>query len=530
MNKIIRNGRAVAGKIRRSKYRKRAIRAYEGLLIFVLFIAVFSYLTNPFTRFSVVKNPFQINRSPTGQLVIIPLQKIYLVDNPLLTKLGELKATWHILSNTMLGGGNATKNTTLDGIIDDIHALRFNPKEPYIISGDHFSVLYPRSLGIFYNTLLDPRTARSSEDWINRQELYLKTTLYLLLSYKNANRLSTTVTPTGPESVTLNNYFDPPSDTLYSILYAIRRLQTSEDLLQYYPFPLTELPASPKTRDAANQILSEYMPMLKRHVDLYIRDTVDPDTGLVRTDRSFSGTKDSVIRYGAFYDNVVMWKTLQLAQQLRITPENNQSLDQLKQKIIETFWLPQEGYFLEDSTDLAKKEKHYSSDWLIALMTGFLSPQNKQEQEYFTRSIAYIRKEKLDAPFGLKYQSAAQKSILHLPLRLFAPTYGTQAIWSHWGMEFIKLLTSLYQQTCDEGYLDEAVSQVQSYTDRILKYRGYPELYDSNGNVFSNKFYKSVFQTGWVVNFELAKVMTEQTKIHKEDYCPTDSSDQHKTR
>lgn len=32
---------------------------------------------------------------------------------------------------------------------------------PYLISGDQFSVLYPRNLDVFYGRLLDPNTARS---------------------------------------------------------------------------------------------------------------------------------------------------------------------------------------------------------------------------------------------------------------------------------------------------------------------------------------------------------------------------------
>ncbi len=444
---------------------------------------------------------------------------IYLHDNIVFNTLGLLKSTWHIAANNMLGGGPKSKQDTLDGIIKDIHRLRFNPQEPYLISGDHFSVFYPRSLGIFYHTILDSRTALSEEDWKNRQKIYAQSLLYMLEVYKQSSRLSTTITPIGPKSVTLNNFFDPPSDTMYSILYALKSLQTAEELFRIYHIPEYRSRFSLSTGKISKNALRSYNDSIKRHLHQYITDVFDKNTGLVRTDKSFSGKKDSVIRYSSFYDNVILWKTLFLAQELGIDTEHDIPVDELKKRILSTFWLSDEGYFLEDLSEEGIKNKHYSSDWLIAFMTGFISPTNDHEREYFTKSIEFIKQKGLDKPFALKYQPDEQKSKLHWPLKLFAPAYGTQAIWSHWGMEYTKLLITLYQQTCDASYLEEAEQHIGAYKQNILSSKGYPEVYSSDGRMFSNLFYKSIRKTGWVVTFEQANLMLEETKKHKDIFC-----------
>jgi hypothetical protein len=252
----------------------------------------------------------------------------------------------------------------------------------------------------------------------------------------------------------------------------------------------------------------------------------DPETGLIRKDVGLSSTKDSVVRSSAFYDNVILWKTHQLAQRLGITPNNPSQLAELKQTIVKTFWLPKEGYFLEELSDLAISEKHYSSDWLIAYTTGFLDPKNPQEKEYFTRGVAYIRREKLDRPFALIYEPPGQKANLYWILKVFAPSYGTRAIWSYWGMEYANLLSTLYQATCEKSYLTEAEYQVDQYSNNIVKARGYPELYTLDGKPYVTLLYESVSQTGWVVGFEQTKAMLQYTQAKQSTFCPADISSQ----
>lgn len=513
VKKQIPDGERILRRARRRRRRKWQIRFVVALIIF---IAIFSYLTNPFVRFSVIRDPYTSSVDGSGNIRLTSNRTLILYDNILAAVLAQTKSGWHIAVNRIRPRYGQNK-TTVDDIISAIHNDRFDPDKPYLISGEHFSVLYPRSLGIFYHTLIDPRTALDSADWLRRQEIYLKTTAFALSVFQQANRLSTTVVPVGPRSVTLMNIYAPPSDTLYSLLYALRTLRTSDDLEQVYPF-LSQHPKAYylKTTNEAQVLLDLYTPSLREHLTTYTTSVYNPSTGLLRNDVILSGTKDSVKRRQAFYDHVIFWKTHQLAQQLGITQQDSVFLSTLKRRIIDAFWYESGGYFLED---LEKPAPNYASDWLVAVSTGFLDLNNPTERTKAQQTVTYIKSMGLDKPFPLKYQPNDQRDNMHLVVSIFAPTYASSAIWSHWGMEYIKLLTRLYQTTCQRPYLTDAKQHTYSYEHNILRFRGFPEVYDEYGNFYTTSGYKSIRGTGWVVNFEQARAMVNWTDSHMNALC-----------
>lgn len=489
------------------RHRRRQRRIMYGVSLALFVVSIYFHITNPFVRFTVVEQPFEVLSDQDHNIWLTETKVLRVRENRLSQKIAEFKCGYHILSNVISGSQKARATNTQE-IIADIHALRFNPQLPFLISGDHFSVLYPRSLGIFYHSLLDPRTALNPEDWFNRQALYLKTTAYALESFKNAANLTTTITPVGPQSVSLVNFHRPPSDTLYSLLYALERLKSADTLETIYPFPAdAQSPYVVNTAHQADQLLAQYSDSLRRHLATYSDFVYDQQTGLIKKDLLLSSTKDATMRSSAFYDNVIYWKTYQLAGELGIVEVDQQFLTDLKQRILTTFWAPEVGIFLEDLSPAALEQHIYSSDWLIAYMTGFLDPANPEEQEYLVRSLEYIDKTGINRPFALWYQDKTYAERQYPLLRVFAPSYGSSSIWSHWGMEYIKLIARLYQLTGDERYLKEAQYQIAAYTQNIKTYQGYPELYDTRGKMYQRLVYKSVRQTGWVVNFEEAEKM-----------------------
>jgi len=488
---------------------KKSRLTIETFLVIVVVLAIFSYLTNPFVRFSIVKDPILVTQKTNGQFSVTQKNTLRSYDNLFTRTIAWIQTGYHIASNRF-NRNRITKNDSLGDIIKEIHALRFDPQEPFLISGDHFVMLYPRSLGIFYNTLLDPRTALDAKDWENRQILYLKTTAYALDAFANAGKMTTTITAIGPSAVTLINIYAPPSDTLYSLLYALVVMQQTEMLYATYPFT-TAATLPLQTQDAAKALLDLYRDFLVQQVHDFQTQVTDPQTGLIRQDVQLSGTKDIAVRESAFYDNVMLWKTLSLAQNLGLIAKNQPELDELKQRIIDTFWLSAEGYFVEDLSDEAISNKYYSSEWLIAVMTGFLDPANPPERALLQRSVAFIQKENIDQPFGLRFHNEPRNHQLHFIPRLFTNAYGANAIWSNWGMEYIKLLARLYQETCEQRYLDTAKTQLDAYSANIASYRGYPEVYRPDGTLYQSAFYKSVIRTGWVVNYEETRAMLDWT-------------------
>ena len=501
-------------KVRRSIWKKRRAISLTFIIFFGL-LAIFSYLTNPFTRFSIIdRNLVQISANK-NEIKITEIKPIFVRSGQFYDSLGKLKSAWHIIVNR-LDPRLKTNGTELNEIIKNIHKDRFSEEAAFLISGEHFSVLYPRSLGIFYNSLLDPRTALDSKDWENRQVIYLKTLALILSTYKNTNMLSTTIVPISRQSVTLINIYSPPSDTLYSILYGFKALQNTRELENIYPFNKADTEKL-ITNAAATKLLATYKDKLSEVTENYFELVYDQKTGLVKKNITLSGAKDSVKRSSSFYDNVIFWKTLKLSHELNIIKKNPIFLDQLKQRIIKTFWLEKEGYFLEELSDQAVKEKWYSSDWLIAYQSGFLDPDNKQDLKFLTRSVEYIQLNNIDQPFAMRYQLDSRPKQLHSTVRLFAREYGSTAIWSHWGMEYTKLLVRLSQKTGNIFYLADARDQLRAYIHNIEQYGGYPEVYENEGGIFRSRVYRGVLETGWIVNFEEALHMYTWTKLHWND-------------
>jgi hypothetical protein len=396
----------------------------------------------------------------------------------------------------------SSKSLDTSSIISDIHRLRFNPKKLLLISGDHFNALFVRNLGVFYYPLLDDSITSSDEDWKNRQAVYLQTVAYSLGVFEKHSDLTTTIVAMGRYMATCVNFYSYPSDALYGMLYALSALVGRETAR---PFDYQVSQHKLTTQPATQELISHHKDTLARLYDRYKQTVFDDTTCLVRTDVHLSGAKDITKRQSAFYDNVIYWKTTALAMDLGIIPRDEQCLQRIKSTTLKTFWLKNEGYFLEDLSEDGKKEKFYSSDWLIVLSTGFLNP--KTDLEYFTRSIEYIRAHKIDRPFAIKYQQTTRAHRQFLAVRLTVASYGGDSIWSFWGMEYIKTLVAVYKATGAIEYLDDAKYHLKRYEAAMLREKGFPEVYDKRGRILQTTFYRSILQTGWVIGYEQAKAI-----------------------
>ncbi|PIR58900.1 MAG: hypothetical protein COU69_03175 [Candidatus Pacebacteria bacterium CG10_big_fil_rev_8_21_14_0_10_56_10] len=479
------------------------------MLILLTAVGVFSHLTNPFARPNIVQTAVQVEFGD-GQFLVHNSSQPTVHQGWLFRVLATVKAAWNIVSGRVIGGPKAQLGT-VDEVIAQIHRLRFDPDQPFLISGDHFSSLYPRNLGIFYNATVDPRTALDRQDWHNRQLMYLKSLGYALQVFDQADQLSTTIIPIGRSSVVLANYYAYPSDSLYGMLYAADKLLQPDELEEIYPFQADQ-PAVPQTAAATARLLEAHRPALRRHFREYWQTVYDPGTGLVRTDKLLSGAKDIAKRQGAFYDNVVAWKTHQLAQRLDLTGPDQEFLDEYRQRILARYWLTAAGHFAEDASQQALTERWYSSDWLVAYLTGLLDPEQPQDLRMLTSTVEYIRRNAIDQPFGLQYHPDQRRGRVYLPVLIGSPAYASTAIWSNWGMEYIKLLARLAQVTGDESYLAAAEKQLASYAFNIKRHRGYPEVYSAEGEFYRTPLYKSIRQTGWVVSFLQAREMVGWTR------------------
>src|SRR5688572_4155124 len=119
------------------------------IVCFITFLAVhlWFHITNPYSRVSIVKLPYSTS-VVGGRIVLSKNFNLRVHSSKFAQLLGYYKSGFLIIQNAYFGSRRA-KSPNADGIIRDIHTLRFDPSKPYLISGDQFSVLYTRNLGVF---------------------------------------------------------------------------------------------------------------------------------------------------------------------------------------------------------------------------------------------------------------------------------------------------------------------------------------------------------------------------------------------
>lgn len=471
-----------------------------GLVVISLAL---TYLTNPFARFSIIRLPFRVNLGKKTNQITDNNTKMT-VRTGLFWRLFAYYQCGLYIVTTRYFHSPSAQSDDIDGIISDIHKLRYDPNKLLLISGDHFNGLFVRNLGVFYYPMMDRAIPGDAEDWRNRQTVYMQTVAFALGVFAKHPRLTTTIVSMGPYSATCVDFYAYPSDSLFGIVYALAALQGIESA---QPHDYGHEVHSLDTVSAATKLTDTYKTTLQTLYSGYNDTVFDTEAGLVRTDLHMSGAKDITRRYSAFYDNVVYWKTTQLSMKLGIIETDEKFLAALKKRILSTFWLEKEGYFLEDLSEEGLARKYYSSDWLIVLSTGFLDPLDAKEMEYFTRSIKYIQHEKIDQPFAIKYQQSTRAHRQFLAVRLAVASYGGDAIWSFWGMEYIKTLVLLYKKTGDVVYKNAANYHLGKYEEAMMSNAGFPEVYDANGVLLQTPLYRSIRQTGWVIGFEQARQM-----------------------
>lgn len=456
-----------------------------GIFALVVLFHVWLHATNPYAKLTIVQQPY-VTKVASGKIGVEKRFDLRAAAGPMAETLGYYKSGFLIVQNAWFGSYPAASHDA-NGIIDDIHKLRFDPSKPYLISGDQFSVLYPRNLGVFYNTLLDHNTAHSQLDWENRQRIYLQSALYALDAFSSARDITTTIVPISPRTAVLTQVHpgSVASDSLYGMLYAFDQLENADKV---------------QTSDAVKKILAERMSDLRMLLDIYQRDVRDPSTRLVRRGIHLASARDGALRDSSFYDNIVLWKTLVLADKLGIQRAEPGELDMLRSQIMDIFWDDQQGYFKDD-----QKNSKYSSDWLLALPTGFLRVDHPDDQAKLARAISYTKQHEIDRPFPIRYTDTNEDVEAPWAVRTFVPNYGGDAIWSYWGAQYIWLLAKMYHQTGAVGYKTDAEEYIRIYRDKIEQTRGFPETFNAKGEFLQNAVYKSIRQTGWVVQFEAAE-------------------------
>jgi hypothetical protein len=480
--------------IRNRKGRIRKWLAATGVFLLV-FIASAFYLiaANPYASDSFADSPYSTS-IVNGQVVLKvnfrPRFYSGWVASAAAYYEEAVMNAWHRLSSPKMKPGSESS------IVRQIYALDFNPNKPFLISGDQFGGLYIRNLSVFYQSLLDPNTAVSVTDWQNRERIAVQSLAYALNSMQQLKHPVTTLMPISPHGALAVNFWSYPSDSMFSIFELLSRLES--------------LPA---TRTVALQLQHQYSVGITESYRNYL-STVKGSNGLIKTSVRLSGARDAAQRQSSFYDNVILWKTEQLATSLGFDHLAGSYLAGLRQTIIGRYWDNAQGHFIDDVAP--GDQNSYSSDWLIALPLQFLNPSNPADLSKLIRISGYIDRQKLAEPLPIRYTNSNSQNQDDLFVRIFAGSYGTTAIWSYWGDLYITLETDLYQQTGNPLYAAHVESAIKAWDNVIVRDRGYPETLDSQGKMYETAVYESIRRNGWVVDFEAVKYDWQHLSVKRD--------------
>lgn len=384
-------------------------------------------------------NAYETIVDKNGDIFLRKKQSIYLKTDFLSKLTVQFYSAIRILWNAWRPG---IHKISANNIRTKLHQERFGSKEPYLITGDHFIDLYVRDYGIFYEAVLDPRIIITKIDWTRRQKIMLKTVALHLDLLAQSSQLYTTYMPLRPNIFVGVNIWATPSDALFSLLFTLSSLTNEAFLLSTFPSKRRSK-YQLQTKKQGVLLIHQYSKNLKLHIQEFLDKVIDSKTQLVRKDIFLSGTRDHIKRESAFYDNVAVWATIKLASELNIHKVSKKKLLSWKNHIIKNFWNETEGIFIDDLSDESKEDKIFCADSLVILITQFLDPAIKEDRDKLKRIIGYVKKHNLDLPFPLLYAEKNQPKKMYIISRILFPSYVGESIFSHWGIEFIKLVITL---------------------------------------------------------------------------------------
>lgn len=485
------------------------------LFIFLTLGAFYASFTNPYSQLGETAPIFSYKVDSDGQFEVEINDKPRFVETPYFlnyVSLQSLQAFFRILGDAWLQIEKPFEGTANE-VITKIHEKRFDTSKPYVISGRHFSELYTRNKGIFYNAMLDPRFALSDKDWAQRQQIISSTVLFHLTILEQADKVYTTFYPIWRNIYSGVDVYAEPSDSLFAVFYTLRAMTDENFIPQLFPAQKNTPVRSLQTKRIGKELLEQYDVLLEQRTEEYLNKIIAPYTGLIRSDILLSGARDQIKRESSFYDNVIAWATVKMANELGLQiacplvfqQHGKCDIQKWKETIIDVFWDADKGIFIDDLSPQSREEKSFSADILIVTSASFLDVTEEADRSKLTQIVKFIQDQGLDEPLPLRYANYDQHDKLYPVVKACAESYMGETHWSHWGMEYIKAMIIL--SPYETNYRVAIHKALSTYRNKIEEFGGYLELYNKEGKPYQTWCYKSMLHTGWVINYEQASFL-----------------------
>ncbi len=209
----------------------------------------------------------------------------------------------------------------------------------------------------------------------------------------------------------------------------------------------------------ADDLVAAHVDWLQRDAEDYVRTVVDPVTGLVRDDRTFSTHRDTVRVRSTAYANAMV---LLLDRHLRETgwfpsPVPDGAVD----RFVEAFW---RGDRFVDRAD----GDEVTGDGTVAPFFFEVVP----DALGLRAALDAAREAGLADPVPLRYAAVRDESKEDRMTQLFVPDYQGTAIWTSLGAMYLRLL-----QRCGH---EAALPTLQAYRELVERDATMTEVYDGD--------------------------------------------------
>jgi len=310
-------------------------------------------------------------------------------------------------------------------------------------SRGHFCQFYTRDFGWCIDSLLK----------LGYKKQVMETLEYALSIFSKSKRITASITPSGKP-------FDFPSYAPDSLAYLIMSLRAAN----------------------AKALVQKHKSLLNNGIKGYFDNVIEHDTGLVRSDKSFSSMKDHAVRKSSCYNNIM---TAMLAEELKKFRflENPFKEYNFKKIIKDMFWNGE--YFLDDLSGAS----YVAGDAnVFPYWAGVFN-----SKKMLKSSIQEVKKAGLDKPFPLRYTNSPKLGKREFIADFFAKNYEGNTAWMHMGPLYISLVKKV-----DKKDFNKYCTQ---YKKLIEKHHNYIELFNPDGTPFRTPFYYADESMLWAANF-----------------------------
>ncbi|MFH1408502.1 MAG: hypothetical protein ABIH34_01210 [Nanoarchaeota archaeon] len=302
----------------------------------------------------------------------------------------------------------------------------------FMTSAGHFCEFWTRDFGMCVDSLLA----------LGHRDRIRKTLHYALDHFKNAGRITTTITPGGKP-------FNFPTYAPDSVAFLLHSIKQCND----------------------PSLLETYRPFLQQEIDHYAKTVLVE--GKLRKDKTFSSMMDHSKKTASCYDWCVVGMVAQRCKELGFSFPSL-AIKEVLQKEYQT----EKGYI----DDLSPGAPITADANIFPYWCG-LDKDGK-------KGVEAIRKLGLDKPLPVRYSNEhTQMNVFDL----FAPGYESpKVIWLHLGMAYLQVVAK-----ARPSLLKDYVTKIRQF---ILEHHNFLEVMRSQDKPFETLFYAADESMLWAAN------------------------------